>query len=133
MQINSLSRLLKTVSLPAQKETPVAEKNKVVGKPTNVPVNRQAAMIMRPNRCWLSEPVPDKPKSKQDKEVERLKADLKAERNSHASTRDDLGNCRHDLRVAKSEIQRLSEMAERLKDQCAIKDDTIRQLEDLKL
>ena len=133
MQINSISRLLKTVSLPVQKSTPVAEKTKVVSTPTKVPINKQAAMILRPNRCWISQPIPDKPKSREDKEIDRLNAELKAERNAHAGTRDDLGNTRAEVRRLRRDVFELSHKVQEISALCSEKDSIIKQLEDIKL
>ena len=141
MQINSLSKLLKdftvpakrTDSMPGQKATARAEKTKVVSRPTVTPINKQAALIIRPNRCWASQPIPDKPTSIDPKSLEQARAELKIERNDHARTRDDLGNCRAEIRQLRQAISAMGEKIERLESACHDKDEIIRQLEDIKL
>lgn len=62
-----------------------------------------------------------------------LKADLKIERNDHAATRDDLGNARAKIRELNAQIEKQNKLVESLRREIATKDETIRQLEDLKL
>lgn len=140
MQINSLAKLLKDVAIPpktdstpVQKSTPKPVRTKVVSRPLLDPVNKQAALIIRPNRCWLSQPLPDQPKVIGPKEYEQVKADLKIERNQHAKTRDDLGNCRNEIRQLRQAIAAMGEKIERLNALCLEKNEIIRQLEDLRL
>lgn len=141
-QINSLADALKGIevprehkpSLPAPKCTPAPQRGKVASNPTRQPINRQAAMILSPNRSWISQPLPpEKLPTPQDKEIERLKADLKTERNSHAGTRDELGELRNQLRHAKLLIGKQQNEIRQLKAEREEQAEAIRQLEDLKL
>lgn len=120
-------------SLPRPDRTPAPEKNKVVSIPVRVAINRQAALIISPVRCWLSQPLPDKLPTVEHKEIGRLKAELKAERNAAAAVRDDLGNTRLKVREAHRLIERIQLELGRLKAQVSERDSIIRQLEDLRL
>lgn len=143
MQINPLRDLLEGIklrepdreySLPSPRRTPPPEANKVIGSPDRTPINKQAALMISPMRCWLSQPIAEnRLPTREHKEIDQLKAELKTERNSHALTRDDLGNTRAALKNAKAMIlelqQQLSVVQKRLEQQ----DGIIRQLEDLRL
>lgn len=48
-------------SQPVQKSTPRPERQKVASKTPRDPINRQAALIVAPMRCWLSQPPHEKP------------------------------------------------------------------------
>jgi len=140
MQINDgLNRALSafvphTASVPAVKRTPRPEKSKVVSVPVRAPVNKQAAMIIAPASCWLSKPLPEpKLPTREQHEIEKLRAELKSERNDHAATRDLLGQTRIELRRTRSDVARLLQETSRLKSTCQEQADTIRQLEDLRL
>lgn len=144
MRLNPLSELLKDFSLPEDPKrqpslppiqvTPKPQSNKVVGDPTRLPVNKQAAMIIAPVTSWLSKPLPpEKLPSPESAEVARLKAELKSERNDHAATRDTLGEERRQLREANAIIVRLRSEVSELKAACREKDSIIAQLEDLRL
>lgn len=117
---------------PAQ--TPAPQRNKVAGIPTREPVNKQAALLLSPIRCWLSKPLPpQKLPDPRQAEVDALKADLKIERNNHALTRDDLGVARAKIRELTALAEKQQRLIEALQKQLAHKDGLIRQLEDLKL
>lgn len=141
MQINPIRELLRGVkvatanhspSLP--KPTPRPERNKVVSDPTRLPINRQAALLISPMRSWLYQPIPEPVlPTKENQEIERLARQLKIERNEHALTRDTLGAARRKLSEANATIGELRKESERLKAECASKDEIIRQLEDLRL
>lgn len=120
-------------SLPPH-ATPLPARSKIMANPVRVPVNKQAAMILRPVRDWLSQSLStEKLRSSAHVEMDRLRNELKAERNAHAQTRDDLGETRNRLRAARAEIQILASRVERLQEQCAEQLSTIQQLENLKL
>lgn len=143
MRLNPLSELLKDFrfpeptrqpSLPSPRITPKPETNKVVNDPTRTPVNKQAALIISPVKCWLSQPLPpEKLPSPESEEVAMLKAELKSERNAHADTRDSLGEARSKLKAATAIISQLQSEMDRLQSQCREKDSIIAQLEDLRL
>lgn len=139
MQINSLADKLKGIeihkpSLPTCLTSPKPEKNKVVGNPVRIPVNRQAALIISPVRDWTAQPLPpERLPTKEDKEISRLKAELKSERNHHATTRDELGAARCELKGAKRSIKNLRLEISELRAQLQNMESVIRQLEDLKL
>jgi len=140
MQINRLSDLLKDVKLsehkPASppKKTPLPIKSKVVGIPTRAPVNKQAALAIAPNKSWITQPLPpEKLKTPQDTEIERLKAELKIERNLHAATTDELGASRQRVKaLGKILLLREQEICQ-LRKTISENNEIIRQLEDLKL
>ena len=140
MQINPLRNLLKSVkvedhkpSLPPRR-TAKPERNKVVGDPTRIAINKQAAMMLSKNRSWITQPLPpEKLPDPRQKEIDAIKAELKTERNDHAMTRDELGRTRNHLRSARDLIASLEHSVTKLKISCEEKDDIIRQLEDLKL
>jgi septal ring factor EnvC (AmiA/AmiB activator) len=140
-KINSLDLYLKgfvadhKLSLPPA-STPRPERNKVVSRPVRAPVNKQAALLIAPNRSWVNQPPPmppEKLKTPADREVDRLTAELKAERNAHATTRDHLGQCRQDIRSLKESIVSLHRDVTNLKISLKWQEETIRQLEDIKL
>lgn len=134
MNINSLGHALHGVTVPAIKTTPPPEKSKVVGKPVRSPVNRQTAMVIRPNKDWLTQPMPpEKPPAPRQAEIDELTAKLKAEHNAHALTRDRLGAARQALVLVKDRVAALEAAVEVLRRQAAEKDETIRQLEELTL
>jgi peptidoglycan hydrolase CwlO-like protein len=141
VQINSLRKLLDGVAVPEHKpaipslaRTPKPERNKVVAIPTRTAINRQAALITRPEKCWLSQPLPpEKLPNPNQAELDQAKAELKIERNDHAVTRDELGSARQKIRDLKSGIDRQSKIIETLRSELAASKETIRQLEDLKL
>lgn len=120
-------------SLPQQRHTPKPEKSKVMANPVRVPVNKQAAFVIKPTRCWLEQPLPEKLPTKENRELAQLKAQLKEERNESALVRDDLGNTRIKLAKSKLEIASLTEQVRKLKQEIAQRDDTIRQLEYIRL
>ena len=144
MQINGLKDLLKGVqiapeqghkpSLPAPKHTPKPERTKVVSTPTRIPINRQAALVIRPNTSWISQPLPpEKLPNPHQKEIDALKAELKIERNDHAETRDKLGNAREQIHQAKQAISTLVKRVQDLEQKLSEREAIIRQLEDLRL
>lgn len=123
-----------TPSVPAVAATPKPERNKVAANPVRVPVNKQAAMITRPARSWILQPLATPPPTMVlQRDVDEVKAQLKTERNDHAVTRDELGNTRIKLREALDVITRKNNEIASLRatvDEQAL---TIQQLEDLKL
>lgn len=141
MQINNaLSQALAKFS-PAHKpalpsaRTPVPQRNKVVS-PVRVPVNKQAAMLIQPVRSWVCQPPPlpqQKLPTAEQKEIEKLTAELKSERNRHAETRDELGRTRGRLKHVMAVCTRLDSEVVRLKENIREKEQIIRQLEDIKL
>jgi len=145
MQINSLAILLKDVrvvererehrpSLPATITTAKPQKTKVVGNPTREPVNRQSALLLRPERCWASQPLPPaKLPNPFQPQMDALRAELKTERNEHALTRDHLGQCRAETRKLKADVQALQREIEKMRRESKEKDSIIRQLEDVRL
>lgn len=144
MQLNPLSELLKNLqlpsrpahqpSLPAPRVTPKPETNKVVNDPTRTPVNKQAALILAPVNCWLSKPLPpEKLPTPEDARVAELKAELKTERNTHAETRDSLGQAYRRIKELTAALSALQQQVDSLKAQCREKDSIIQQLEDLRL
>ncbi len=141
MQINSLADLLKDVkapehkpSLPSPQSTPRPEKNKVVNRPQREPINKQSAMLMRPMRSWIVQPLPDpKLPTREHKEIEELRAQLKIERNDHAASRDEVGRLRQKLSESSLRIAKLQKENDRLSEILSDKQDIIRQLEDLRL
>lgn len=119
--------------LPAAQRTPKSQKEKVVLNPVRQPINRQAALIMRPERDWIAQPTPDAPKTDYQKRSEELAALLKVERNDHASTKDELGRTRTRLKEVNRKFTELHKQllqAHRKIDEQA---DIIRQLEYIKL
>lgn len=123
-------------SLPTPRRTPPSVKSKVVAKVDRAPVNRQAALIVARVRDWTAQPPPmpaaELP-TPERQEIKRLTADLKTERNDHALTRDALGQMRQELAALKHEGQKLRAELAQLKLSLREKDDTIRQLEHIKL
>lgn len=83
-------------SLP--KPTPKAERSKVVARPTREPINRQAALVIAPARCWLSQPPPEPGNANQHitEALRAVKNALQIERNARAQLADEL----HLLRLA---------------------------------
>lgn len=140
-QLNPLADHLKGLrteehkpSLPAVSKTPRSEASKVTSNPVRRAVNKQAAMIIAPVKCWLAQPLPpEKLPTAETIEIARLNAVLKEERNAHAITRDALGTSRNQLHDAKIALSRLLTENQNLKKQCQEKDSIIAQLEDLKL
>lgn len=140
-QINSLGFLMKHVSLkhehkpslPAPQATPKPELSKVASNPVRTPVNRQTARVIAPVRCWTEQPLPDAPQKIDPKAFAQLQADLKTERNAHAATRDELGFRRAEVRNLRDLFLKMSEERDKLVELNRQQEETIRQLEDLKL
>lgn len=142
--INSLSRILDKVrlpsglthrpSVPAQQRTPFAQKSKVVSNPARVPINRQTALVIRPNRDWLQAPLPpEKLPNPHLEAVKQIEAQLKIERNAHALTKDQLGQARARIRELTDQRRQLDAQIQRLREELKTQADIIRQLEDLRL
>lgn len=62
-----------------------------------------------------------------------MQAEVRIERNSHAITRDALGEARHQLRMANATIKSLTRQVAQLRSEVQQKNSIIAQLEDLKL
>lgn len=143
MKLNSLADLFKALkpetfthkpALPAQQKTPGPERNKVVAIPTRHPINRQAGLMVSPVRGWIYQPLPpEKLPTRESKEIEELKAALKIERNDHARTRDELAKTRARLRQTIALSEKLDGLVHALVEKCQAHENTIRQLEDLRL
>lgn len=141
MQIKTFKELADALRGTAQHKpsvppsaTPAPERNKVVSIPTRVPINKQAALLVSPIRCWLSQPLPpEKLPDPNQAKLDALKAELKTERNLHSITRDALGAARQKIKTLTSVIESHSETVRRLNLQIDEQKQTIRQLEDLKL
>lgn len=144
MQIKSFSQLFDELrkpipgqhkpSIPAPARTPEPQKSKVISTPTREPINKQSALLLRPMRCWLSQPLPpEKLPSPHEQAIEAARAELKIERNSHAETRDALGAARNKIREQGLRIAKQDELIKALQAKLQARDETIRQLEDLKL
>jgi hypothetical protein len=139
---NGLAVLLKDYeahkpSLPAPAQTPPPERVKVVEGPVlRKPVNKQAALLLRPVRAWEFQPPPMPPEelnTPERQEIKRLTAELKTERNDHALTRDDLGRARQDIRTLRQWLEEAHEQCRLLRLTVQEKNEVIRQLEDIKL
>lgn len=141
MQINSLEDHLKGVRIDPSsahnfsvpKDPNPKPQQKVAGVPTRTPINKQTALLISPVRCWLSQPPPEKSPSFDLKALDRVKAELKIERNDHAITRDSLGKARLDIKALNQVIGSLQCRLDSLRKALAQKEDVIRQLEDLTL
>lgn len=121
-------------SLPAPRATPAPQVNKVTaGEVIRKPINRQAALLIRRIQCWTAQPLPEAPKFVDLKECDRLKAELKSERNAHAATRDELGYARARIKALREVVSIQAQQIDDLKNVNRAQADTIRQLEDLKL
>jgi hypothetical protein len=109
-KLNSIGPLLEGFkpceTLPQQKRTVIPMRQRVVGSVGKSPVNKQAALIIRPNRDWLAQPVPDKLDRESQKNVKELKNQLKAEYNAHAETKAKLGMARAEVRCLKAKAER---------------------------
>lgn len=136
---NSLAFLLRGYdehkpALPHVRVTPPPVVNKVVGDPTRRPINRQASLIIAPVRQWQFQPLPpEKLPTPESKEIAALKAEVKAERNAHAATRDALGDVRILARQNSRRCVALESEILWLKAKLKEKDEIIKQLEDIKL
>jgi hypothetical protein len=123
-------------ALPAPRATPRPQQNQVVRETPRVPVNKQAAMVIRPATSWLSQPPPMPPETLPNpfqKQLDEARAELKTERNAHAATRDDLGCTRQRLQEALRRVAALEAQVENLYNTLSRKLTEIAQLEDLKL
>lgn len=119
-------------SLPKVVTTPKPERNRVVS-PVRVAINKQAALLISPIRCWLSQPLQERPKVVDAKEIDRLKVELKIERNISAQVKDSLGQCRSQIKLLRQEISDRDAEIHKLKELSQSQAEIIRQLEDLKL
>ena len=143
MQINNIGQLFKALrtplpthkpAVPSPSATPKPERSKVVAIPTRTPINRQTAMVIRPANCWAERPLPpEKLPNPHQEELDKVRADLKIERNAHAATRDELGTARSVIRELKHSLARQEKLVASLRAELLEKAEIIRQLEDLKL
>lgn len=138
-QINPLAEKLKDwtpahqPSLPKPSRTPRPELGRVVSNPVLAPVNRQALRLLFRNYDWLAEPPPQLKPDVSRGEFDRLTAALKTEFNSHADTRDKLGQANARIRALTAEKAALQQTQRELEAKIQALQDTLRQLEDLKL
>ena len=100
-----LDRPLRQPSVPAP--TPKPERSKVVARPTREPVNRQAALVLAPARCWLSQPPPAGPDPNQHitEALVAVRNALQIERNHRARLADEI----HVLRTANAAVRKDNE------------------------
>lgn len=120
-------------SLPATVVTPTSERTKVASNPVRTPINKQTALLLRPEKCWLSQPLPDPLQKIDPKELQAVKAALKIERNNLARVTDELGITRASVRALKLQLESKAKEIVRLRAECVELKDLVRQLEDLKL
>jgi len=113
----------KQTNLPPVTVTPRPEKSQVVHRPVYKPVNRQAALIIAPNRNWLTQPAPDVSKPDELKrQLDRVTAKLKLAQNQIGELGAKLGNSfkaraelRAELAKAKAQLARAVKQIEDLK------------------
>lgn len=91
-------------TLPAKRATPPPLKQKVVGSVGKIPVNRQAAMIIAPNRDWSTQPVHGENDLTNKERVAECKNALRIERNQHAETKARLGAARAEIRFLRGKL-----------------------------
>lgn len=123
-------------ALPAVRRTPAPERSKVMAAPVRAPINRAAALIISPVRSWVCQPPPMPPEklnTPERRELARLTAELKSERNDHAATRDALGLLRQQWMEQKRQCLRLTAKIQEQDRIIREKESLIAQLEDLRL
>lgn len=136
----TIAGLEKVKLAPAQTNLPpvqrtTATRAQILHRPVFKPVNKQAALIVAPNRSWVTQPAPDTSRPDLAGQLAKTEAKLKVAHNEIGELGARLGNAHQTSRELRSQIQKLenqlAESREQLKRQAAEKALLVRKLDRL--
>lgn len=104
-------------NLPPVEHTPRPVRDRVISRPVRVPINRQTALLISPNRDWLTQPPPDRPGDALalKRTVSKLQAQLKAAYNFNGEVSARLGNALAAVKELRQQVTRGSSENEQQK------------------